>query len=144
MQPHVEQRVRDQQAEDLRRLADLGERNGVRILLTRDGTHVATSASDQTRAYVVSATGGCQCKGFGVWGRCQHWALLLAELGLIPDAGSAPCPACEGRGWGEPWWVPGTDAYAVSCRSCDGKGWAPAVRVVVAGEGRLAALLNAA
>ena len=87
MRPHVEQRVQDQRAEDLRRLADQGERNGVRLLATRDGTHVATSATDPTRAYVVTPA-GCQCKGHGFWGRCQHWALLLSELGLIPDAGA--------------------------------------------------------
>jgi len=87
MQPPVEQRVRDQRAEDVRRLADQGARNNVHILVTRDGSHIATSASDPTRAYVVTPA-GCQRKGWAFWGRCQHWALLLSELGLIPDAGA--------------------------------------------------------
>ena len=85
MQAQIERRVQEQRAEDLRRLADKGEANGVKMLVTRDGTHIATSASEPTRAYVVSAAGGCQCKGYAYWGRCQHHSLLLSELGLISD-----------------------------------------------------------
>jgi hypothetical protein len=143
MQPHVAQRVHDQHAEDLRRLAAQGARNGVKILLTRDGAHVATSASNPSACYRVSVD-GCQCTGFGFWRRCQHWALLLSELGLVRDPGAVDCPACAGRGWGAPWRVPGTDAHAVSCRACDGRGWAPVAVVVAAGERRPAAVLAAA
>ena len=83
----AEARAQAHTAEDLRRLADQAERHGIRILVDRaSGQHVATSASDPTACYLVSATRGCPCVGFGHWGRCQHVALLLSELGLIPDA----------------------------------------------------------
>ena len=82
----VERRIGIQRAEDLRRLADQGERNGVRILVDhRTGQHVATSATDLTRCYHVDAERGCTCRGYAVWGRCQHHSLLLAELGCSPD-----------------------------------------------------------
>ncbi|MDP9473734.1 MAG: hypothetical protein M3Q71_24245 [Chloroflexota bacterium] len=98
-------------AEDLRRLADQGERNGIRIIVDhRTGQHVATSASDPTRCYQVDAERGCTCKGYGAWGRCQHHSLLLSELGrlseadpvvtdvVILDEASAPCRTCRGEG----------------------------------------------
>ena len=116
MDTAIERRISTQRAEDLRRLADRGERNGVRILVDpRTGQHVATSASDPTRCYHVSAGGGCTCKGYGTWGRCQHHSLLLSELGQIPDEGGLDltdllwgdvvafpprrrCPWCGGEG----------------------------------------------
>ena len=128
MNQTVERRIRTQRSEDLRRLADQGERAGVRVLIDhRTGTHVATSASDPTRCYVVSVEGGCTCKGYLVWGRCQHFAVLLAQLGRIPDVAPLPlgrsverpaCPACHGRGWG--YADVGSDRWPaqVPCRAC--------------------------
>ncbi|MDP9355089.1 MAG: hypothetical protein M3R02_07365 [Chloroflexota bacterium] len=104
-------RISTQRVEDLLRLADQGERNGIRILVDhRTGQHVATSASDPTRCYQVDAERGCTCKGYGAWGRCQHHSLLLSELGRLPDLdpvvtdvviveAPAPCRACRGEGW---------------------------------------------
>ncbi len=102
-------RIVTQKAEDLHRLADQAERKGVRLLVDeRTGQHVATSASDPTRCYHVDAERGCTCKGYGTWGRCQHHALLLAELGRIPDPEPvviavviepAPCRSCRGEGF---------------------------------------------
>ncbi len=105
-------RIVTQRAEDLHRLADKGEKAGVRILVDhRTGQHVATSASDPTRCYHVDAERGCTCKGYGAWGRCQHHSLLLAELGRLPEVDlvvtdvvtleeqPAPCRACRGAGW---------------------------------------------
>ena len=86
MQAQIERRLRNQRAEDLRRLADQGERRGVRILVDhRTGQHVATSATDATKCYHVDVERGCTCKGYAYWGRCQHHSLLLAELGQIAD-----------------------------------------------------------
>ena len=83
---------------DLARLAGQAERRGVRILLTPGGQHVATSTTDPTRAYRVSVE-GCECRGFGFWGRCQHHGLLLAELGrLEPVAPEAPAPTDPAAG----------------------------------------------
>lgn len=73
----------------------------------RTGQHVATSATDPSRCYHVDVERGCTCKGFSTWGRCQHFALLLAELGRLPelepdvavDEAPAPCRECRGAGW---------------------------------------------
>jgi len=82
----TEARIAIQRVEDLHRLADQAARNGVRILATRDGAHLATSDTDPTRLHVVTAD-SCDCNRHRWFGRCQHHALLLAELGLIEDAG---------------------------------------------------------
>ncbi|MDP9370507.1 MAG: hypothetical protein M3Q03_19935 [Chloroflexota bacterium] len=124
-------RIAQTTAEDLHRLADQGERNGIRILVDhRTGQHVATSASDPTRCYHVDAERGCTCKGFAYWGRCQHHSLLLSELGLIPDPDPivtnvvvldehpAPCRACRGAGFRRAYTGGGlSDWVAVPC-SC--------------------------
>ncbi len=103
-------RIGTQRAEDLLRLADQGERKGIRILLTADGEHLATSTSNPTMLHRVSEQ-GCDCKGFAYWGRCSHHALLLSQLGLIPDpepvvtevvvldGRPAPCRSCRGAGF---------------------------------------------
>ncbi len=80
----VSRRVSTQRVEDLLRLADQGERKGIKILLTADGEHFATSTSNPTMLHRVNEH-GCDCKGFASWGRCSHHALLLSQLGLIPD-----------------------------------------------------------
>ena len=88
----VADRVRAQRAEDLRRLADRAERAGVRILLDRrTGRHAATDPNDPTRCHFVG-TESCTCKRFALLGTCEHTALLLAQLGLIPDAEEAAEP----------------------------------------------------
>ncbi len=100
----VETRVVVQQAEDLLRLADQGERNGVRILVEPiSGQHFATSATSPI-LYRVSAA-GCSCRGYQAWQRCQHFGLFLSEMGWIPDIADevvqeqpAPCRACRGEG----------------------------------------------
>ncbi len=107
MQTTISRRIAQTTAEDLHRLAGQAEAKGVRILVDhRTGAHVATSASDASRCYQVDAVRGCTCKGYVVWGRCQHHSLLLAELGRLPEVApdieptpAAPCPACRGEGF---------------------------------------------
>ncbi|MDP9358314.1 MAG: hypothetical protein M3R02_24110 [Chloroflexota bacterium] len=97
-------RVAVQRAEDLLRLADQGERNGVRILVEPiSGQHFATSATSPI-LYQVSAA-GCSCRGYQTWQRCQHFGLFLSEMGWIPDVADtvvderpAPC-RCGGAGY---------------------------------------------
>ncbi len=110
MDTRTQRRVNVQRSEDLARLADQAERRGVRILLTSDGQHFATSASNPTTLHRVSRQ-GCDCRGFTYWGRCTHHSLLLAELGLIPDPepvvsdvvildeAPAPCRSCRDSGF---------------------------------------------
>jgi len=112
----IERRIATQRVEDLARLADQGERHGVRVLVDhRSGRHVATSASDPSRCYHVDVERGCSCKGWAIWNRCQHHSLLLAQIGLIEDPEGDPepepepmvtlmiappvCAPCRGRGW---------------------------------------------
>ncbi len=109
MDTRTQRRVNVQRSEDLARLAVQAERRGVRILLTSDGSHFATSASNPTSLHRVSEH-GCDCKGFAYWGRCSHHSLLLSQLGLIPDPEPvvtevvvlderpAPCRSCRGEG----------------------------------------------
>ncbi|MDP9357657.1 MAG: hypothetical protein M3R02_20695 [Chloroflexota bacterium] len=117
MNTAVTRRVSAQRVEDLLRLADQGERKGIRILLTEDGAHFATSASDKTRLHRVSPD-GCDCRGYQAWHRCMHHSLLLSQLGLIPD----PAPAVTE--------VVVLDEQPAPCRSCRGAGY---VRAYVGG-----------
>ncbi len=106
----IERRIAQVERETLLRLADKAEREGARVLLTADGTHFATSRSNPTMLHRISVD-SCDCRGFLVWNRCGHHALLLAHLGLIPDVDPEPEPAltlviappvcapCRGRGW---------------------------------------------
>jgi len=96
----TEARIAIQRIEDLHRLADQAVRNGVRILATRDGAHFATSDTDPTRLHVVTPD-GCDCNRVRWFGRCQHHALLLAELGLIEDAGHAHIAEMADDAWQE-------------------------------------------
>ncbi|MDP9358170.1 MAG: hypothetical protein M3R02_23375 [Chloroflexota bacterium] len=120
-QTTITRRIAQTTAEDLHRLANQAERKGVRLLVDhRTGQHVATSASNPTTCYHVDVARGCTCKGYVVWGRCGHWALLLAELGQLPDmemdavldeqpmanpvvtavvVEPAPCRSCRGAGF---------------------------------------------
>jgi len=86
-------RTRPATAADLWRLADQGRANGVTILSEcASGERFATSATAPATVYRLSER-GCTCQGFTYAGRCQHHALLLAELGWLPDvAGDDPAP----------------------------------------------------
>ena len=86
-------RTRPATATDFHRLADQGRANGV-LLLTEgiSGARYATSASAPGVIYYLTAY-SCTCQGFTYAGRCQHHALLLAELGWLPDvAADDPAP----------------------------------------------------
>jgi hypothetical protein len=85
--PILETRVRQHcRPEDLWRLADEGERRGLRVLSATDGRGWAvTSHSCPGLLHMVTVTGGCDCEGYRAWRRCTHWAMLLAELGMLPD-----------------------------------------------------------
>ncbi len=109
MNTAVTRRIGTQRVEDLHRLANQAEAKGVRILLTADGEHFATSTSNPTTLHRVSEQ-GCDCRGFSYWGRCSHHSLLLSQLGLIPD----PTPAVE---------VVVLDERPAPCRSCRGAGF---------------------
>ena len=103
----VETRVARHRLEDLHRLAAKAEQGGSRTLHVSGTTsHVATSATSPV-CYAVTVN-GCSCKGFAAWGRCGHWALLLSELGQLPDleqdvlldeSHSARCRTCRGEGY---------------------------------------------
>ncbi len=120
-------RVETQRAEDLRRLADQGERNGVRVLLTSDGSHFATSASNPTTLHRVSRH-GCDCSGFTYWHRCTHHSLLLSQLGALPDpepdlvVNERPAPCrCGGAGYVKTSTGPRlSDWVAAPCVACTG------------------------
>ncbi len=125
-------RLAQTSAEDLHRLAAQGERKGVRILVDhRTGQHVATSASDPTICYHLDVESGCTCKEYGTWGRCQHFALFLSELGRLPEVEPvapvaviepAPrCPTCHGERWVKASTGNGLgDWVGVPCRDCTG------------------------
>ncbi len=125
-------RIVTQKAADLHRLANQAESRGIRILLTADGEHFATSTSNPTTLHRVSEQ-GCDCKGFSYWGRCSHHALLLSQLGLIPDPepvvtevviieGPAPCRACRGTGFVRMTTGPGlADWVTAPCTACPGR-----------------------
>ncbi len=116
MNTATSRRIATQRAEDLHRLANQAEAKGLEILLTEDGAHFATSASDKTRLHRVSPA-GCDCRGYQAWHRCMHHSLLLSQLGLIPD----PTPAVE---------VVILDEQPALCRSCRGAGY---VRAYIGG-----------
>ncbi|MDP9470573.1 MAG: hypothetical protein M3Q71_07885 [Chloroflexota bacterium] len=103
----IEARITRHRIEDLHRLAAKAEKGGSRILhVSGTNGHVATSASSPV-CYQVSVA-GCTCRGFATWGRCGHWALLLSELGQLPDLEqdvvvderhSERCRTCRGEGY---------------------------------------------
>ncbi len=138
MNTATSRRIVTQRAEDLHRLADQAERRGIRILLTADGEHFATSTSNPTSLHRVSEQ-SCDCKGFAYWGRCQHHSLLLAELGRLPDLEPviaemmiaaeivmaerrAPCRSCRGTGFVRMTTGPAlADWVMAPCTKCPGQ-----------------------
>ncbi len=126
MDTAVETRISRHRLEDLHRLAAKAEKGGSRILHVAgtDG-HVATSASSPV-CYAVSVN-GCSCKGFAVHARCGHWALLLSELGQLPDQQedvlldeqhSQRCRVCRGEGYARSYVGGGLADWVVSPCSC--------------------------
>ncbi len=124
----VQTRVATQKAEDLLRLADQGERNGVRILVEPiSGQHFATSATSPI-LYRVSAA-GCSCRGYQTWQRCQHFGLFLSEMGWIPDVADAvvveapaPCRRCKGSGFVRMTTGPALSDWVMApCTACSGQ-----------------------
>ncbi len=95
--------VRPTTPADLWRLAEQARANGVRLLSEGlSGERFATSATDPNTVYRLTAY-SCTCRGFTHHQRCQHHALLLAELEWLPAPvepvpAPAVCPACGGRG----------------------------------------------
>ncbi len=124
----VESRITRHRLEDLHRLAAKAEQGGSRILhVAGTSNHVATSASSPV-CYQVSVA-GCTCKGFTTWDRCGHWALLLSELGRLPDLTdtviaeqSAPCRSCRGSGFVRMTTGPALSDWVVApCTACTGQ-----------------------
>ncbi|MDP9355930.1 MAG: hypothetical protein M3Q71_02725 [Chloroflexota bacterium] len=123
----VEARITRHRLEDLHRLAAKAEKGGSRILhVAGTSNHVATSASSPV-CYQVSVA-GCSCRGFATWGRCGHWALLLSELGRLPDLTDtvveerpAPCRSCRGTGFVRMTTGPAlSDWVTTPCTACSG------------------------
>lgn len=72
------------QAEEMQRLVKTAQSAGVRIVVTRkQERHIAIDALTPW-AYEVDVN-GCECARFGICGKCEHHALLLAELGMLDD-----------------------------------------------------------
>ena len=74
----------------LHRLAEEAERRGITILVEPiSGEHFATSASEANKIYRLTHH-SCSCRGFFRWQRCTHHALLLAQLGWLPEVEDGP------------------------------------------------------
>jgi len=81
--PTIHRFIRDH-FERQQRLAKQAEASGVRIVtLYRTEKHLAIDPHYPT-AYAVNAD-RCSCRDFALWGTCGHHALLLSELGQLPD-----------------------------------------------------------
>jgi hypothetical protein len=88
--PTIHRVIRDH-FERQQRLANQAEQAGVRIVtLYKTEKHLAIDPH-YPQAYAVNAE-RCSCRDFALWGACGHHALLLSELGQLPD------PATE-IGW---------------------------------------------
>jgi len=144
--PTIRRPSRPATAADLWRLADQGRANGVRLLSECvTGERFATSATQAGTVYRVTAY-SCTCPGFCHHQRCQHHALLLSELGWLPDVAgdvavvAAPSPVtiaclvCGGHGFEPDCTGHPTAAGRVwcECPACDGAAPRPAPRPIVA------------
>jgi len=72
----------------------------IAIQRVEDLAHFATSDTDATRLHVVTPD-GCDCNRHRWFGRCEHHALFLSELGLIEDAGHAHIAEMADDAWRE-------------------------------------------
>jgi len=81
--PTIHRFIRDR-FERQKRLADRAAAEGVRIvILYKTERHLAIDPH-YPEAYAVN-TERCSCREFSLWGACPHHALLLSELGQLPD-----------------------------------------------------------
>jgi len=128
---------------DLRRLAAEATKRGIRILSEPlSGEHFATSATDPTLLHRVTAY-SCSCRGFTRWGRCSHFAALLASKGWLPELDPEPsapvvmpstsipavetvvlvaCPLCTGTGIDDRHGTHSVRADLLRCPVCEGIG----------------------
>jgi hypothetical protein len=85
--------------EDLHRLAELGRDRGLRLFEPAPNHWYCTSHSASFALHTLTAW-SCDCRGFIAHGRCSHYALLLSELGWLPDPEppTITCPRCQGCG----------------------------------------------
>lgn len=79
----------------LHRLAQKAVIEGCCVLrLYGSGAFVVTSGADPLTAYAVDRDAQvCGCPGFARHGLCKHLALVLAELGELPDPPTPAAPA---------------------------------------------------
>ncbi len=129
--------TRETRTDALVRLAAKARDEGVHLFRDRsDGRYYASSASAPGLRYMVTGY-SCECRGFVAYGRCKHYAALMAALGWIegspaptsePLAITATCRTCDGHGT-----HPSTVAYGrtvrfenVTCERCHGVGQAEA------------------
>ena len=98
MHDPIARRAARQRAEDLRNAAKRARAAGVRVLCDPAlGLHVAQDEPDSPLVYLVERD-HCTCGHFAAFGRCPHVALLLDDLGQLPELDASPCLACEGDG----------------------------------------------
>lgn len=96
-------RTQETPVDALVRLAGKARKEGVKLQHNpATGQYFASSVSTPgTRHHLTAAS--CDCKGFTQYGRCKHYAALMAALGFLPQTGEAApadtCRSCEGRGF---------------------------------------------
>lgn len=93
------------------------------------GQYLASSVSTPGTRHALTPA-GCDCTDFAQYGRCKHYAALMAALGFLPQPGEAvpvpsTCRHCERRGY----WIQarkvGRGQYArvdVPCPYCSSDG----------------------
>jgi hypothetical protein len=120
-------RTRPTTAEDLWRLADLGDQCGLEVIQDVLGRYFVTSHSEPGRLHAVTGF-TCDCRGWLSVGRCSHHSLLLRTLGWLPEIepdlpyvehsvlDCAECCGCGRQSFG---------SYDLPCESCGGSGVKP-------------------
>jgi hypothetical protein len=111
-------------------------REGVQVRQLGSGQWVATSGTDNAKAYAVSLH-ACECPGHEYHGRCKHRAALAFRLGVLtigldpePPTPAAPalavvppfCVPCDGKGCLVKLSATFGTTYRVTCRACSGAG----------------------